>query len=384
MNLSADWLRELVTESAAETETLEFKYELPRTKEHAEKAEFAKDIVAMANGDGGVILYGVGESKGCASSIMPVKSETADAAQRRLEQVLQGAVEPKELRVKFESIPYEDGYVLAAIVPKSYSGPHRVIADNKSHFYVRSNAHVKPLSYNELKTAFIGQGRASDEFRKWRSDRLAAIKDGRGARPMPRGLALAVVHVCPLESFERTINIDPTQFRAEPRKLMHGTHTPNTYCFNLDGIVAYYQSNDIGSQAYGQFFRSGRLEQVAVAGELRQDGRNHFTAKYVVYHVRNSLQYITDLFRDMGFGGPLVYSLAILKLEGFGIPTIWSDMYSADRSELVLPEIVIDESVENVDELARPLLDMLWQCFGQASCPYFDPDTGAYRDARQE
>ena len=47
-----------------------------------------------------------------------------------------------------------------------------------------------------------------------------------------------------------------------------------------------------------------------------------------------------------------------------------------DREHLVLEEVWIEnlESIKEVDDIARPILNTLWQAFGEPACAYYDAE----------
>lgn len=385
MNFTEQLLTEMVASNAPESETLEFKRELPATKSHDEKAEFAKDVVGMANNAGGVILYGISTYKDCASAVMPILGESADAASRRLTQVLAGAIEPKELRLRFQTIDLAGGgFVLAVSVPRSFAGPYRVVSENRSHFYYRSNTQVRQLTYNELREAFLGRERAAERFAQWRRERVALVKQNHGPRAMTRNSPLAVVHAAPLEAFERSVSIDPTPFQQEPAKLMYGVHKPTDWNYNLDGLVAFFQPRaNEAAREYAQFHRAGRVEAVSNVG-FDEEGERTIAGPFVAAKVRKSLIGYSTLFSELGFNGPMIYALALLNVGGAKMATDWVffEKPTADRDDLHLPEALVmdmDAIGEDVDAVARPILNTLWQGFGVAACDRYDPDTGQFR-----
>ena len=48
----------------------------------------------------------------------------------------------------------------------------------------------------------------------------------------------------------------------------------------------------------------------------------------------------------------------------------------ADRPNLILPDVLIEQlaAVTDPDEIARPLLDTLWQAFGGDRCMLYTPE----------
>src|ERR1700745_2669393 len=64
--LTNDLLDAAVAEGVAETNNLDWKSELPPAR-HLAQTDFPKDVAAMANSGGGLIVYGVRESQKAAT-----------------------------------------------------------------------------------------------------------------------------------------------------------------------------------------------------------------------------------------------------------------------------------------------------------------------------
>ena len=64
--IDEELLQKLCQDGCPESSTLEFKQVLPG-KSDKDKREFCKDVVALANADGGDLVYGVKEEEGGAA-----------------------------------------------------------------------------------------------------------------------------------------------------------------------------------------------------------------------------------------------------------------------------------------------------------------------------
>ena len=103
--------------------------------------ELAKDIAAMANGDGGLIVYGVDEARGQDAShadrIVTV-GEVGSSILKQIRQVANNLVYPPVSGLELTSLKSEtsDESVLAMLVPSSDDAPHlvRPKGPNKKHW----------------------------------------------------------------------------------------------------------------------------------------------------------------------------------------------------------------------------------------------------------
>jgi len=112
-------LERLVAEKVQESAQVEFKRQLP---ESGKNDDLAKDLAAMANAGGGVILYGVGESDGVATGLTPFKT---DGAVERIALVASTIDEPPHLASAVRIAAAEGGYVAVTLAP-AVRGPHFV------------------------------------------------------------------------------------------------------------------------------------------------------------------------------------------------------------------------------------------------------------------
>ena len=108
-------IQQLVADQASESEQLEFKSILP-AKDDRGKHELAKDFSAMANAQGGTIIYGIAEQKGNAHNLVSITEELADNAIRRLSQSLAASVEPRLHGITFQEILTDDGSVVSGLI----------------------------------------------------------------------------------------------------------------------------------------------------------------------------------------------------------------------------------------------------------------------------
>src|SRR2546428_14135447 len=111
-------LDQMCVENWPESQTLDFKMEIPGTKpEH--RLEIAKDLCAFANSDGGVLIYGIAEATGGAGKVKPITGESFDQAQRRIRSVVDSKIEPRLQGLQFLEVRVRGGYVLIIQVPSS-------------------------------------------------------------------------------------------------------------------------------------------------------------------------------------------------------------------------------------------------------------------------
>lgn len=113
-------LERIIKEGLEETERLEFKKHLP---ESGKNDDIAKDVSAMANAEGGVIIYGVEEDKtGRALELHPLP---LSGVVERVNMVVNSNLDEPVLLEDIFTLEQEEGKgYLVVVVPKSERAPH--------------------------------------------------------------------------------------------------------------------------------------------------------------------------------------------------------------------------------------------------------------------
>jgi hypothetical protein len=143
----------LVTVQVAEHRTLEFKREIGRGD--ANVAKFLRDIVAMANAQGGDFLIGIEESNGVASDVPGVVIDDLDAEVLRLESILRTWTDPRLGGTALRIIPLANGrHVIAIRVRASLAAPHAVRNGDRRNYFNRKSAGKYEMDAHKLRQAF--------------------------------------------------------------------------------------------------------------------------------------------------------------------------------------------------------------------------------------
>ena len=89
--------------------------------------------------------------------------------------------------------------------------------------------------------------------------------------------------------------------------------------------------------------------------------------------------------RDLGVSGPALVGASFAHVGGYRFATAQlSEPHESSqpyRDHLQLPDQLIADVgvITNIDEFAKPMLDVLWQSFGEIECSMYGPD-GAFVD----
>jgi schlafen family protein len=387
--VTADSLRKLCEDQCPESDTLEFKREIAGRLDK-DKHELLKDVCAFANSDGGDLVFGIQEITGAASTLVPLTGESADAAKRRLSQVLDAGLEPRVQGLKFHHVDVDSGYVLILRVPTSYDGPHCVRNNNNRRFVMRNGTSTTDMTFDQLRAAFDRTATLAERARRFIEDRLQMIMDLKTPKKLING-PLFVIHFVPIAGLagRRTIDLQAI-YSGEYTKFMRSNWGSGDRTFNLDGLVVHPGSGlEQIFVAYNHIFRIGALEGVSIGGEKKEVSPG--VVRSLIWSVEMSQFFhsSTDIFlgsaKRWGYTGPAILSFAVLHVDGYElyIDVRRFSQALSDRPHLILPETWI-ENIESadIDAIVRPLMDMLWQAFGMEKCPDFDANTGTYKPRR--
>jgi hypothetical protein len=132
-------VEEAVRSGIAENEQLDWKRCLPQHGDHPKgedwNASFAKDIAAMANSGGGMLIYGVQEQQAKAYRIDGVNY--SDLEQRNLRRAIANNIHPPVYGVLFKELQDEakSTTVLSIQVPSSPDTPHMYFKTGQDHLF---------------------------------------------------------------------------------------------------------------------------------------------------------------------------------------------------------------------------------------------------------
>lgn len=101
--LSFDMLAAAVEQQVTEQTDLDWKERLPDSRNPDWKEEFAKDIAAMANVGGGLIVFGVREDSRSAATELVDAGAWTDSETRRFRQAAHSLVQPAVQGLEFTS-----------------------------------------------------------------------------------------------------------------------------------------------------------------------------------------------------------------------------------------------------------------------------------------
>jgi hypothetical protein len=142
----------LVADQLPEGQRIDYKSVL-KVNTKSQKAEVAKDVSGLANGQGGWLLFGVEEDETDEPKPTKVVPFRVGDLLTRLENILDSALEPVP---KFEAATLDAGDgrgVVVLHVDKSSGRPVMVQGYGQNRYYLRSGTRTRPMSANEVADA---------------------------------------------------------------------------------------------------------------------------------------------------------------------------------------------------------------------------------------
>jgi len=182
--LTALHIKAMVSNGVTEAFDLDLKKETYGGSDQ-DKRELAKDVAALANTAGGVIIIGVDEDDQGRASATP-GTTISDREKTRLQQIIAAGVVPMPV---FDIISVDDenlaeglGYLLIA-VPRSPTAPHAVTKNPDLRYPKRNGTVTRYLSEPEVATAYrerqLGAGLQDDRLVEIERDAIALLDLGR-------------------------------------------------------------------------------------------------------------------------------------------------------------------------------------------------------------
>ncbi|EHB57970.1 AAA-4 family protein [Mycolicibacterium rhodesiae JS60] len=188
--LTDELLSEAVAARVAETDGLDWKSELPPAK-GIPQTEFPKDVAAMANSGGGVIVYGVREEQKAAIERVDV-GEFDEAHERSLRNAAITAISPSVFGLDIHRVGVVGSRAVIVEVPPSLDGPHLIYRNDYFAAPVRNDSDTVWMKERQIEAMY----RTRFEERRHAAEVLNALfsEAAAGRNTDTRSWMIAVAH----------------------------------------------------------------------------------------------------------------------------------------------------------------------------------------------
>ena len=263
--------------------------------------------------------------------------------------------------------------ILGLRVAPSVNAPHRSRQSN--HFYRRGDGQNYALDVPELRDTFLAADSLNERIRAFRTERLRLIFDNHGPELLALG-AQFVLHVIPLSAFKSRLRIVIDPNRRELGDLEPMGNLGSSGRVNLDGYIRYYRDAERAA-AYSMLFRNGIIEGVQIF--VPQSRGTNIPERLIPSSIlgenlRAAVRRYFRILKACGIDPPIVLFVSLLGVHDyvFAVPQSSAPFHRADRSNISLPEVIVDSLDTEPDRLLKPMLDVLWNAFGLERCTLYD------------
>ncbi len=359
-----------------ETAILDYKrdYDLSNSKG---KKGFLADICAFANNGGGHILVGIDEArdeKNQKTGLPENPPRGAKAFNKSVaEDVIHSSIDPRlGSFVKIQAIhdKWQDGPVYVIHVQKTWNPPHCVTSSEQRTFYRRSGTKSEPMNLDQIRDSFVESLTLGERIRSFHRERVRSVLSG-GTTFFPlegnhSSKGRTIVHVIPLSFFAsgNRLNLDNVPSMKASRK----GDTTFALIPNFDGRIAY--TGHPAASSYIQMFRHGIVETFDTDLVYEEGDQLGLRAYQIEVNVLKTLVQANTFFESQSdVEPPYSVMFSVMGVKGSCIlsPNISFDAsqtHNIERDRLELPDVQIDDLTGDVEQLMRPVFDILWQASG--------------------
>lgn len=360
----------LVSDRACETKTLEFKQDLQVVTDE-QKREFLSDVTALANSDGGDLVFGLSAEKGVAKELVGLRNFVPDDRIGQLENLLRDFVQPRLTGLQLTARPLSNGtHALLIRVGRSFAAPHMVRHQGVTRFCGRNSAGKYDLDIQELRSTFLASEAMSDKLKNFRLDRINRLISV-SAPVTLTSPHLMVLHLLPVVSARPDIRFGTSDFQkliplAQPQPIGSSSWGSS---FNMDGLLVTSNSNE-NCSGYIQIFRNGFFESVE-SRTLRGNSEtgNHIPGIAWEQRIIEVFPTYVNALQVLNLPPPYVASLSLLNVRDYYMyvgPSHFGGGAGGkiDRDHLLTDEVLIESVSEPAEKILRPLFDQIWNGCG--------------------
>lgn len=370
-NLNDSELREIII-GKEEGRFLDFKSNI-NLDTPEEKREFLADVSSFANSMGGDLLIGVKEENGVATDVLGIELENPDKFKQKIENLIRDCIKPNLPSFQFKVIHlYSGNYLVLISLNESFNKPHAVTVSKNLRVYTRNSIGKQPLDIFEIKDLVLESSSIKDKVAQFHQNRIFAIKNSN----LPfmfenEASAKFVIHVIPHNSFFKTLEVDFNEIKKWTELLSPLSSDYSEQSLNFDGILSCTYGRDYSFvRKYFQLFRNGIVESANVdMSETNQSGKKGISGNLIRSGVSGIVNQSIELYKNIEITSPIYVFITLLDLNDhymFVDPRKirWPQLKRFDRSDLVCPEVVIEDFEIDLEKKFNWVFDMIWNSAG--------------------
>lgn len=369
-NIKKSDLEVLISNKVAEGKEIDYKeiYLM-----NSDKKELCKDISAFANNSGGYIIYGMKEIETYPTEISSFALEI-DKVKQQINSIVMDGIKPR-VQLEIKEIEIErDSYCLIIKIHNSYNKPHMVVYNKDNRFYQRNaNGTTDMLDVDQIRNLVLSPDKLRKEIDSFIRQRRNIIKK---QFPLAPGeYPVFCVHIIPVESFLNGKGFDLKNINHDYNEVAPiFADRPQSRKFNFEGIIFQEILQD-KLDRYIQIFRNATIES---AGTLINFARPNEKIIFVNEIEKYLFKYINDklklLEEKLQVSAPYILHIAIYNIKDYFNSSVGFYLMAPQRiskTDLIFPEIYLEQKPENITLTLKPTLDLLWNELGYSESPSY-------------
>ena len=362
--ISSDDFMMLISNGVSESKTIEYKSDLPNDTSDSKK-EFLADVSSFANAEGGDLILGIKADKGIPIEICGINVTDNDKIILQYENIIRDGISPR-IKTEIKIYLVIEKRIMLIRIYKSWNKPHRIEYKDYHRFYARNSAGKYLLDIDELRTLFLSGEEINDKISSFIKSRNNAILNNEAMMPLT-GKGKIAFYLIPIDSLSSKRRLDVINLKGNLRPpFCHGWNSR----INLEGYMNYSPSQTGETNSYAQIYRNGIIEVVnsSLLTGFREEDRFIPSVAYESEIIVSVKSYL-EILKNYDIYPPFVFGLSFINIRnyhlsndrqfgGFGANIIYN------KDILQLPEILITEFTEKVEELLHDTFDAVWNTFG--------------------
>lgn len=383
--LNLEFLQKIESGQVSEDLLIEFKSKEYDLSLKDIKKDFLRDISAMINCKGGVILLGVSDD----GEILGVNIDNLDSYKRQALQVVNTGIEPQVTGIDFKPLVKDEKLVLCILIPNLNNKPysHKVAQSEYREFLIRNNGINHHLSMTEIRRLFLGQENTSTQsWEEWKKKIISEVSKNNWLKPLENTKCI-LVFVNPIDTNPKDKLIDTEKIKKLCERNLYIWPPHSKGCTHIpfeNGIFALGRPNgDFGTNENCYSFvvaenNSAIYFYDGLAPISRDDSKQIYSsiAGTFLSHATRACQFL-ELAGFTGFRYEI--SFLILNCKGYKVARdhFFYAFPGAVGNSTGIQSDVFELSVKfeignDLEQAIKPLLDKLWQTSGFDRCLSYD------------
>lgn len=257
-----------------------------KKKRNDKISEFKSDVCAMANAEGGYLIYGISDKNGCADEIIGVDIPDGNTDRFELDRRNNlSSISPRTPYIKFNFIKLvNDNYVVIIFVKHDSFAPYIHLENEKNYLiYKRSGNGKRAIGYQELKNMFNQSLSLEKEIYNYRMDRINYYKNQEDDENNTYSQFL-ILHIIP-ETFTDS-NYDQNMYVLE--KSLNFSSVFASFSCNTDSIpcvdgLRFLSNSTYEPQSECYIFNNGIVECFFPIGHHLNKFRSEYPNGYIAW-----------------------------------------------------------------------------------------------------